>query len=134
MKGIVALLLAVSVFGCPLVCANGHAVGDDAARGEQGGCPCCHHEDAFPSDDGGCPAEPESESGCQCVCGGAVLQEGGQHDVALDLGWSLPVMMTAAVDVRQLVGESRSWNTAPWPDVGMNHGRWVCCLFCTYLC
>jgi hypothetical protein len=133
MKGIVALLLAVSVFGCPLVCASGHAVGEDAAPGEQGGCPCCHHGDALPAEDGGCPAESEPRSGCQCVCGGAVLDEGGQHDVALDLGWSLPVMM-AADDVHLVVGESRSWNAAPWPDVGMNHGRWVCCLFCTLLC
>lgn len=133
MKRIASLLLAVAIFGCPLACAWGHTVGGEVARGGGGECSCCHHEDALPSEGTECPSRPSPKAPCQCVCGGAVLDDAAQFDVGLDVGWSLPVVLDGAV-VQAVAVENHSWIAAPWPDVGMNRGRWVCCLFCTYLC
>jgi hypothetical protein len=47
-----------------------------------------------PGEGSSCPSQPGSEAPCQCVCGGAVLGEAAQFDVGLDVGWSLPVMVT----------------------------------------
>ena len=134
MRRVASLLLAVAIFGCPLVCAWGHAGGGKAAQWERGGCSCCHHEDALPSEGSDCPSQPGSDSPCQCVCGGAVLGDTAQFDVGLDVDWSLPVVVADGGVVLAVAVENNSWIAAPWPDVGMNRGRWMCCLFCTYLC
>ena len=78
----------------------------------------------------------ESNGGhsCQCICGGAVVDDAGSQFTGIDMSWSLPLAVVApqlgyvaAIPCCQVV-------VAPWPDVGMNRGRAICCLCSTYQC
>jgi hypothetical protein len=137
MKSAIALLLAGSVFACPLICHAGHAA-SRADGNSVSGC-CCHGAaNTMPASDRSpsVPSRSHSSDGCcQGICGGAVMGNFATYNAALDLTWVVPF---AAVEPGLLttLQETHAGRlcTAPWPDDGMNRGRELCCLFSTLLC
>lgn len=138
MSQVFAILMTVAIFACPLLCTLGecHVRADGEARSP--GCGCCQGSDA--ANCGGedsCPTGPRKSNGGhsrQCICGGAVVDDASSQFAGIDMSWSLPMAVVApqlgyvaAIPGCQVVA-------APWPDVGMNRGRAICCLFNTYLC
>jgi hypothetical protein len=63
-----------------------------------------------------------------------VLDDAGAGLVEFDWGWSVPIVPVAVVAGQFHQFEFQQLSFAPWPDVGMNHGRALCCLYNTYLC
>src|SRR4051794_14017521 len=93
MNSVISLILAVSVFSCPLICHAGHAA--SCHDGKAIASCCCHPiTTAIPSGErsNNAPNRPQgSDCCCQGICGGAVFQHGVAYDVGLDTSWSLPV-------------------------------------------
>ena len=135
MRRPLAILLIATIFACPLICAAGNGGGGTASASC---CGCCHRAGgANSSGEQSCPAKPtvpDSGHACQCICGGAVVEDAGTQDVSLDTGWSLPVAVAIPLVTHIQEAELRPFCSAPWPDVGMNPGRALRCLLCTYLC
>jgi len=136
-KQSVSVLLATSVFACPLICYSGHAVA--RAGGKPVASCCCHSAaNAPPAGDHsrGNPSRSQGpKCGCQGICGGAVVENDTAHNLTLDTTWSLPVAVIAPLLLARL--EETRFNrfcATPWPDDGMNRGRALCCLYCTFLC
>ena len=62
------------------------------------------------------------------------MDDAGPVVVAFDWGWSVPIVPVAIAAAQVHAAEYHQLSVAPWPDVGMNHGRALCCLYNTYLC
>ena len=54
--------------------------------------------------------------------------------VEFDWSWSVPVTIADRSSCAKSTIALRQCSHAPWPDVGMNHGRALCCLYNTFLC
>lgn len=134
-RAVSSLLVAV-LLTCPLVCRTGHAARHDAGQTERG-CGCCERHSASTSGHDHCPAD-RSPSGsghsCQCICGGAVVDSAGVVQVDFDWHWSVPLAPVALEAAQIFDVAPQTFSMTPWPDVGMNHGRALCCLYNTFLC
>jgi hypothetical protein len=129
----IAITMIATLLSCPLLCAAGESLVAGSAKGEMKRCCCCDKH----GEDGSCPTDSRrSHSGhsCQCICGGAVVDDAGAVVVAFDWGWSVPIEPAAVVVGQAIELELRRFSVAAWPDVGMNRGRAICCMFNTYLC
>jgi len=129
------MLMTATIFACPLFCSLGRCY---EHAGDKGCCSCCHDVgNSNSSDDKSCPTKPvppESGKGCQCICGGAVFEDAGFHDVQLDVRWELPVAVTLPAIVGSQTTQLARNSEARLPDLGMNPGRALCCLYGTFLC
>ncbi|MGD9632001.1 MAG: hypothetical protein AB7G28_10875 [Pirellulales bacterium] len=129
------LLIAALVL-CPLLCGGGRASPRAGSATPAHGCSCCDRPASTGQGDS-CPADHSPARrghSCQCICGGAIAGDAAPQVVALDWSWSLPVAVIE-LPMAQLLEESQlSSATAPWPDVGPNHGRALCYLFSTMQC
>jgi hypothetical protein len=103
------------------------------------GCPCCAHGAKMPSSSHENPSpqggrSPQSGGACQCICGGAVVDEAGLNVAELDASCWLPVaiILPSVIDSNQSPFDR--FSAAPWPDDGVNVGRSLCCLYSTLLC
>ena len=63
-----------------------------------------------------------------------MVDDAGAVHVDFDWAWSVPLAPVALVASQIVDIEPQPFSLAPWPDVGMNHGRALCCLYNTYLC
>lgn len=137
MQWAVTILLTAAIFACPILCAVGDCYDCDSGEAADG-CSCCHEGGAANSGDGNSyPADsrpPDSGDACACICGGAVVDDAGSHVVHFDWSWSLPVAVVEPAVGQLHEALFRQFSLAPWPDVGRNAGRAICCLFSTYLC
>ncbi|HJQ78856.1 MAG TPA: hypothetical protein VJ828_02820 [Lacipirellulaceae bacterium] len=137
MPRLLSIYLAATILTCPLVCRFGQC---SAAAGESqriGCCSCCHG--CAPQSSENHPAAPERGSSdptgsCQCICGGAVVDDAGSVIAQLDTSWWSPVaiILPHSIDADSI--EFDGFCAAPWPDIGMNPGRALCCLYSTLLC
>src|SRR5688572_12235602 len=100
MTRLLSLYLAATILACPLLCRFGPC--SVAADGVEsvGGCCCCHGGGSPSSDQQ--PTSPErrsSDSGgsCQCICGGAVVDDAGSNVGGVDTSWWSPVATLAPV-------------------------------------
>jgi hypothetical protein len=136
MRRALAILLSAAVFSCPLFCTLGRC-GEDA--GDQGQrCSCCDHEgsSAVP-EDGSRPMKPanhEAGGACQCICGGAVVEDASLDGVQLDVRLDLPVATILPAIIAAQIAEPVPSREVHLPDDGMNPGRALCCLYSTFLC
>jgi hypothetical protein len=138
MRRAFAILLTVTILACPQLCTLGECCLDTNNESGAGGCSCCHEGEAESSgDEHSLPVDsrlPDSGHSCTCICGGAVLDDAGLHVVQFDWTWSLPVVVSEPA-IGPLHDTLDCQNSlAPWPDVGMNAGRAICCLCSTYQC
>jgi hypothetical protein len=131
-------LLIATLVACPLLCGMGHT--EVRAAGDIGtsACGCCKTVNQPRStDQGSCPphdSAPDSENCCPCICGGAVVEHGSLYDVGVDTTWSLPAPVEHAIGLQAVAGRFSPFAAAAWPDIGMNPGRALCCLYNTLLC
>src|SRR4051794_22239909 len=114
MKSAISLILAVSVFSCPLLCHVGHV--SAAAHIAAAGC-CCHSSQ--PSNNDGPNGNPfrshKSNSCCQGVCGGAVFNHVPSVPAAVDTSWSLPISLVEHALLTSLPEiQFNRFCTAPW--------------------
>ena len=128
-----------SVIACPLVC---HADQGSARAGFAGGASCCDRcradrvanpaaEQSLPRHD----PSPDSGKPCQCLCGGAIVEIADTPTVIIDTSWSQPCIVVAPLLLAHTHETSfRQFSAVPWPDIGMNPGRALRCLFSTFLC
>jgi hypothetical protein len=136
MQRTVSIYLMLSLLACPVLCAGGRELKSAASQAGPHTCSCCGDESPTSPDHSGAPDGSPAKSGrsCQCICGGAIAGDTNAHVLAFDWSWSLPVAVIEPA-VAQLLEESQlRLTTAPWPDVGLNHGRALCYLFSTMQC
>jgi hypothetical protein len=126
------ILLALGIFTCPLVCRGGdRCCGNEHAALEH---VCCEECGANPADhDRGDKRGPGSNDGCQCICGGAVIEITTLHlylDVCEWITPTIPIQVLAPTIEPQFdfVG------TPPLPDDDMNPGRALRCRIMSFLC
>jgi hypothetical protein len=138
MRATLSIYLAATIFACPLLCNWG--VYSAASQGAEAvRCPCCAHAAEMPSSSHENPSSqdgpsPRSGGSCQCICGGAVVDEAESNVAELDTSCWLPVaiMLPSVIDFSQSPFDR--FCAAPWPDDGVNVGRALCCLYSTLLC
>jgi hypothetical protein len=133
-----SILLAINLFVCPVFCQAGddRCVGQEAAA-EPHCCDACREQTITPASNSSFPSDPDSpeqDTCCQCICGGAVVENSALE--FLDLGvtsWTaLPDAEVSRVVVSELHHAVRSWT--PLPDDDMNPGRAKRCLMMSFLC
>src|SRR5437762_1160118 len=113
MKSALSLLLAVSVFSCPLLCHVGHV----AAGTHIVGAACCCHPQPAGGPSKGNPNRPQKSDGCcQGVCGGAVFNHAPSVQSTVDTDWSVPVVVVQPISLFTLhETEFNRFGAAPWP-------------------
>src|SRR5688572_3795566 len=126
------ILLAVSIFACPLVCrGGGQCCRNELAMLEH---VCCEECGANPAHhDRGDNHEPASGDCCQCICGGAVVEITTLH-LYLDVcEWTTA---SAAVAIQAEISEPQhDFAGIPrLPDDDMNPGRALRCRIMSFLC
>ncbi len=140
MSRAIASTLIVALLACPVFCGRGHGsqrvagsrlAGNNASHGSS----CCHHEGSSEHRSGPVDHSPSHQGQSrQCICCGAVFDQAASPQVDFDWSWSLPMAIVGltALDISalSLVPVAQ----APWPDVGMNHGRALCYLLSTMQC
>jgi hypothetical protein len=136
MNRLLSVYLAATIFVCPLYCRFAQCKA--AADGAEPVCSCCHRHGA-PVSPEQLPSSPEpqpSDSGgsCQCICGGAVVDDVRLDVLALDTSWWLTVAFISPQAVHSNEMPFDRFCAAPWPDDGTNAGRFLCCLYSTLLC
>jgi hypothetical protein len=118
-----------------LIC---HGLGGDRAGGKLAGCSCRQAAGTCSSSERhSCPSPAPSENpgdSCQCICGGAVIDDAGVHELKIETNWSLLAAVVEPVLVQADVLRVLRLATPPWPDDGVNVGRALCCLYSTLLC
>jgi hypothetical protein len=129
----ISILATIAVLACPFQCsaARHGAVATEAPAAR---CACCHHAETLPDSTPRNDGTNDSEDCCQCICGGAVLEQVYQQEVHLDAGtWIVPsdIEKQTSIALVNLNGAARHLLK---PDDGMNPGRRKCCLFMTFLC
>lgn len=137
MTRVISVYLTATILACPLFC--GFAECGAPADGSQriGCCSCCHG--CAPQSSENHPTAPERDSSdpagsCQCICGGAVVDDAGSVVAPLDTSWWSPVAIILPHSIRADSLELEGFCAAPWPDIGMNLGRELCCLYSRFLC
>lgn len=137
MRRAISILTVANLLFCPIMCGREHV--SDGAEGKivRHACDCCGGEGQVPS---GTDANPAKHAptrpghGCECICGGAIVNDANLHGVLCDWNWALPVALTDP-DAAQTLSDCLTRSPcAPWPDVGKNHGRILCCLYSTLQC
>lgn len=131
-----AILLTTTIVACPLVCHSGPAtVGAAGCASRCGGCCHANSQPASPGEQS-CPGRDssrDSEGNCQCLCGGAVLENACSVGAHFDASWSFPLPELESVRPHLQSADVRP-NIAHCPNGGMNPGRALCCLYNTFLC
>jgi hypothetical protein len=140
-----SILLTAMIVACPCICKGGIGRGSDRA-GVHCHCDCCHveipglsdHEVSSPVDEQSQPISdhpPRShDCGHQCICKGAVVEDGGQFDIGLDMSSWVAAELPQFSYVDAFVSRGNSlWVSLP-PDGGANPGRTLCCRYETFLC
>ena len=96
------------------------------------------HEDASPSHDESQPTsdhQPSSDDcGHQCICKGAVVEDGGQLDIVLDTSCWVAVALAQPLIVDASALPRSLHRVSPPPGGDENPGRTLCCLYELYLC
>jgi hypothetical protein len=135
---VLSILLATSIIACPVYCRTGEsccaAIADSTHR-------CCdgHHNgesshspnrDSSPADHGsGLP-----EKYCQCICGGAVVDDTSMQNVH----WDAPNLITLlAAEMSVAVAAKPQHEIASLAllsDNGANPGRALRCRMMSFLC
>jgi hypothetical protein len=125
---LIPLALAINLFACPLICRAAHSFGAPQSTAES--CGCCHHsKDSAPTGQSG-----GRKAGCQCICGGAVMDHGTLPTYAIDADhWALlPAMTVGEMSAPECLQSSA--HPTFLIDDGMNVGRAMRCLYMTFLC
>jgi hypothetical protein len=134
MSRVLRVYLTAAILACPLLCRFTES--SAAAGGSQGvGCSCCQGSGRQSSEDGA-PERRSSNPGgsCQCICGGAVVDDAAVAVAELDTSWWSPVAIIRLHSLSSVSIELDRFGAAPWPDIGMNPGRALCCLYSMLLC
>jgi len=134
----IAMIAAILV--CPLLCRNGHCQGCCAGKQSVSSiCPvsaagngCCRNTSRDGEDQRPCDGAPGT-SGCQGVCGGAVLEKPNSLPEPTEMRFryvfnarpSLPASLLAHCQAHTLV---RSF------DGSMTPGRYIRTLYMSFLC
>jgi hypothetical protein len=133
-----SILLTAMIVACPCFC-KASGVGRDANCAENAGCcGCCHSNSSSHEADHSPAPSDHSRHGaprcCQCICGGAVVDDGAHLDVVPDISFWVAVELAQPVfiDASVTSGDPR-WTTPP-PDDGANVGRTLRCWYQSFLC
>ena len=132
-RKVLSLLLAANIFTCPFYCGAKLDASDMAAIEKSASCcPECakHSPDEVPGDqrDDGCP------SVCQCICGGAVVDDMTPCDGNPDWDcWHPAANFNIRPSIARFVGGLSSF-AAIQPEDGMNKGRAMRYLFMSLTC
>ena len=135
LRRVLSLVLIVAVVDCPMLCGAVSVTAPQDAGVPS--CCCCRHCDgALSSDDGSEPSdEPQEGAGLfQCICNGAVVEQGALQSFEVDLGCWAPVAANVSPIIQASAAELVSLHAALQPDCGMNEGRAMRCLFMSLLC
>lgn len=124
---LLSLLLATTVFACPFLCRAGEA--DAPSEEKVDACSCCHHEEPTGDDSG-----ESSDTGCQCVCAGAVVEHAASNYFDFNLQDSVMQFVVDVYASSQKSAETISERAELEPLDGMNCGRAMRCLYETFLC
>jgi len=127
-----AALIAVNLFACPLFCG--------AKLVEVSGEPvvqrCCCCSKCAQEDSGQVPSHPceDSELGCQCICGGAVVDDAAVQIDASEWHVSVPLTLFCIEQPTASPLVSHTYFAGFRPDDGMNKGRAMRQLFMSLIC
>lgn len=135
----ISVLLATTIVACPCFCKWGGAR-PSSDRAEVHSCCCCSHSPPPSHSAGEHPTVPDpagKHSGecCQCICGGAVVEDAPALDIGFDASWAVPPPSVVSNFVQTQGELFRHIAAEPPPDVGgMNPGRVLCCRYMSFLC
>jgi hypothetical protein len=117
------ILLAVSIFACPLVCrGGGQCCGNEHAMLENVCCERCEANPARQHRDRNDDRESGPDDCCQCICGGAVVEAGTTSLILDEPSWiwtSVADLFHSTVTVPQFEVVNGQFLS----DDGMNPGR-----------
>ena len=140
---LLSLVLIAVVSVCPTLCRSGCCLGDCCAETQNGtdrssdpvsrptthGCQCCQEQEPAPTPPS--PAPCEHGKSCQCVCGGALLEEPCRLNQSI-FSYSLSECRRSVNDSLFGVETDRA---LPAPcGSAMNQGRLVRILHSSFLC
>jgi hypothetical protein len=127
------LWLSIAIVACPFVCRGDAAVCDVDGTAQLSSC-CSHRS---PAERSGEPAERSdepSDSACQCICSGAIVEQSVALDDVFPFVPSACFAVVEQVATAVLLVDSRHIEFAPRLDGAMNPGRALRCLHQSYLC
>jgi hypothetical protein len=135
---LLCILQVWTIVACPLVCTIGHGTTRAADEASASCCACCKTSgEPVSSDEPACPPHDSSTGSgtcCHCVCGGALVADVTLCDTLSDSNWSLAASLEGVDGASLHAFRLSPFCAASWPNIGMNPGRALCCLFNTYLC
>ena len=125
-------LIALNLFACPLLCGakSVEAGGEPVVQ-----CCCCCHKCAQKNSEQ-VPSQPceDSEPGCQCICGGAVVDDAAMQIDGYEWHLSVPPTLYCVEPLSASPLVSHTYFAGFQPDDGMNKGRAMRQLFMSLIC
>jgi hypothetical protein len=134
-RQIICTLIAANIVVCPLICGAGQSCcGKERATTTHNCCDNCHNDAAEQSPDSSSPDQPAPKHSCQCICGGAVIEDNSLPPLHIEAAdWiALPTAPLSVDPVADSPGAG--YFRTPFPSDGSNPGRAKRCLMMSFLC
>jgi hypothetical protein len=125
-------LIAVNLFACPFFCGAKSVEFD----GEPAVQHCCRCNKCAQKNSEQAPNQPceDSQLGCQCICGGAVVDDAAVQIDGCEWHVSAPLTLFRVEQTSASPLVSHAYFTGFQPDDGMNKGRAMRQLFMSLIC